>query len=219
MSWYNYIACFFAGVFLANAVPHFVHGISGDRFPAPFAHPPGRGLSSPTVNVVWALFNLVVGYILFGVGKVSSGEDSALVIFFAGLVVISTILSMRFATSPTPTDAVPIESPSFFPKPSKPPGSRAVAPGRSPGARTASAMLRTKPLALPVYQPHLRQPNPPFSLLGRLLVNHRLAFRLADITLEPLTHLRGELLISDEAAKVIGKLIVQYRLETLRPSD
>jgi hypothetical protein len=80
---YEHIACFFfAGVFLANAVPHFVHGISGDRFPTPFAHPPGRGLSSPTVNVVWALFNLVVGYILFRVGKVSSGEDSALVMFF-----------------------------------------------------------------------------------------------------------------------------------------
>jgi hypothetical protein len=94
---YEHIACFFAGVFLANAVPHFVHGISGDRFPTPFAHPPGRGLSSPTVNVVWALFNLVVEYILFRVGKVSSGEDTALVIFFAGLVIISTMLSMRFA--------------------------------------------------------------------------------------------------------------------------
>ena len=69
VNWYDYIACFFAGMFLANVVPHFVHGISGDRFPTPFAHPPGKGLSSPTVNVVWALFNLVVGYILFRVGK------------------------------------------------------------------------------------------------------------------------------------------------------
>ena len=51
MNWYDYIACFFAGMFLANVVPHFVHGISGDRFPTPFAHPPGKGLSSPTVNV------------------------------------------------------------------------------------------------------------------------------------------------------------------------
>jgi hypothetical protein len=97
VSWYDYIACFFAGMFLANVVPHFVHGISGDRFPTPFAHPPGKGLSSPTVNVVWALFNLVVGYILFRIGKVSSGVDSALVIFFAGIVAISTMLSVRFA--------------------------------------------------------------------------------------------------------------------------
>ena len=97
MNWYNYIACLFAGMFLANVVPHFVHGISGDPFPTPFAHPPGKGLSSPTVNVVWALFNLVVGYILFRVGKVSGGDDLALVIFFAGIVAMSTMLSVQFA--------------------------------------------------------------------------------------------------------------------------
>jgi hypothetical protein len=97
VTWYLYIACFFAGMFLANVVPHFVHGISGDPFPTPFAQPPGKGLSSPTVNVVWALFNLVVGYILFRVGAVSSGGDSALVVFFAGIAAISTMLSVRFA--------------------------------------------------------------------------------------------------------------------------
>jgi hypothetical protein len=95
MPWYDYIACFFAGMFLANAVPHFVHGISGDRFPTPFAHPPGKGLSSPTVNVLWALFNLVVGYILFRVGKVWHGNDSVIV-FFAGIVAISLMLSVQF---------------------------------------------------------------------------------------------------------------------------
>ena len=97
MNWYNYIACFLAGMVLANVVPHFVRGISGDRFPTPFAHPPGKGLSSPTVNVLWALLNLVVGYILFRVGKVSSGDSSALVIFFAGIVAISINMSVHFA--------------------------------------------------------------------------------------------------------------------------
>lgn len=96
MHWYDYVSCFFAGVFLANAVPHFVHGISGDRFPTPFAHPPGKGLSSPTVNVAWSLLNLVVGYILFRVGKVSNG-DAALVVFFAGIAAISTWASVGFA--------------------------------------------------------------------------------------------------------------------------
>jgi hypothetical protein len=90
-------ACFFAGLFLANVVPHFVHGISGDRFPTPFAHPHGKGLSSPTVNVVWALFNLVAGCLLFRVGHVSSGDNSALAIFFAGIAAMSTTLSVRFA--------------------------------------------------------------------------------------------------------------------------
>ncbi len=97
MSWYDYIACFFAGMFLANFVPHYVKGVCGDRFPTPFANPPGKGLSSPTVNVLWALFNLVVGYILFRVGKIASGDESALLTFFAGIVAISTMLSVNFA--------------------------------------------------------------------------------------------------------------------------
>jgi FtsH-binding integral membrane protein len=101
MPWYNYVASFFAGMFLANVVPHFVYGISGDRFPTPFAHPPGKGLSSPTVNVVWSLFNLVVGYILFRVGKVATGETVPLIVFFAGIAAISIMLSLRFAKKQT----------------------------------------------------------------------------------------------------------------------
>jgi hypothetical protein len=97
MVWYNYIACFFAGMFLANAVPHFVYGICGDRFPTPFAKPPGRGLSSPTVNVVWALLNMVAGYFLFQVGRVSSGNTLALAVFFMGIVFISIMSSRIFA--------------------------------------------------------------------------------------------------------------------------
>jgi hypothetical protein len=97
VTWYHYIACFFAGMFLANAVPHFVHGISGDRFPTPFAHPPGKGLSSPTLNVVWALCNLIAGYFLFRVGSVLNGGNSALLVFFAGIAAISIMLSVRFA--------------------------------------------------------------------------------------------------------------------------
>jgi hypothetical protein len=97
MHWYNFVAGFFAGMFLANVVPHFVHGISGDRFPTPFSHPPGKGLSSPMVNVLWALLNLALGYILFRVGRVWGGGDFALVVFFAGIVAISTMSSVRFA--------------------------------------------------------------------------------------------------------------------------
>jgi hypothetical protein len=96
VNWYDYIACFFAGAFLANTVPHFVHGISGDRFPTPFAHPPGKGLSSPTVNVFWALFNLIVGYALFRKENISSGSYLVLVLFFAGIAAISVWLSVQF---------------------------------------------------------------------------------------------------------------------------
>jgi hypothetical protein len=96
MYWYQYVACFFAGAILANAVPHFVHGISGNRFPTPFARPPGRGLSSPTVNVVWALFNLLVGFILLRVGHVVRGGHGARIVFFAGIAALSILMSVRF---------------------------------------------------------------------------------------------------------------------------
>jgi hypothetical protein len=96
MPWYNYLACFFAGLFLANVVPHFVHGISGDPFPTPFAKPPGKGLSSPTVNVLWALLNLAIGYVLIRVGKVSDHNLPALAVFFAGVAAMSIMLSKGF---------------------------------------------------------------------------------------------------------------------------
>jgi len=70
MRWYTYVAYFFGGAFLINAVPHFVSGVSGRPFPSPFASPPGQGLSSPTVNVLWGIFNLLVAWLLIcRVGK------------------------------------------------------------------------------------------------------------------------------------------------------
>lgn len=101
MTWHNYIACFFAGLFLANFVPHFVKGVCGDRFPTPFAKPPGKGLSSPIVNVVWALFNLVIGFFLFRAGNVSTGGNSALAVFFAAAALLSIMTSVRFAQKHT----------------------------------------------------------------------------------------------------------------------
>jgi uncharacterized membrane protein len=97
MKWFQYIAAFFAGLFLANVVPHFINGISGNPFPTPFANPPGKGLSSPTINVLWALFNLLIGYLLFRVSKINSKNILALIIFFAGIVFISIMLSNGFA--------------------------------------------------------------------------------------------------------------------------
>jgi hypothetical protein len=64
MRWCHYLAYFFGGPFLANALPHLGNGISGHAFQSPFATPPGVGLSSSTVNVLWGLFNLAVGYLL-----------------------------------------------------------------------------------------------------------------------------------------------------------
>jgi hypothetical protein len=64
MPWVDLLSYFFGGAFLANAVPHAVSGMMGRPFQSPFARPPGQGLSSSTVNVVWGFFNLMVGYLL-----------------------------------------------------------------------------------------------------------------------------------------------------------
>ena len=60
----HYVAWFFGGAFLLNAMPHVVAGAMGRPFQSPFAHPPGEGLSSSTVNVLWGFFNLVVAWLL-----------------------------------------------------------------------------------------------------------------------------------------------------------
>jgi len=96
MKWYHYLAAFFTGAFLANAVPHFFHGVSGDSFPTPFASPPGKGLSSPTVNVLWACFNLLVGYLLLRVSKTSTQNKLSMLALFMGVVAQAIQLSIVF---------------------------------------------------------------------------------------------------------------------------
>jgi len=96
MTWYPYIASFFAGLFLANAVPHFVQGVSGNKFPTPFSRPPGKGLSSATTNVFWGLFNILAGYILFQIGRVGTGGTLNAVIFFIGVIAISIMSGINF---------------------------------------------------------------------------------------------------------------------------
>lgn len=68
-----------SGVLLANAVPHTVKGMTGQRFPTPFADPPGKGLSPPLHNVAWGVVNLAAGGALARGGSGSSGERLATV--------------------------------------------------------------------------------------------------------------------------------------------
>ena len=96
MEWYSYLACFFAGAFLANAVPHYVNGISGNKFPSPFSKPPGKGLSSPLTNVLWAFFNLAVGYLLCYAGHVGRTQLITIILVACGAVVMSIMLSVNF---------------------------------------------------------------------------------------------------------------------------
>lgn len=97
MRWYHYIAYFFAGAFLANAIPHFANGISGNAFQSPFASPPGIGLSSSTVNVLWGFFNLVVGYLLVcRVGTFDLRKTQHVLVFGAGILFMSIMLAHAF---------------------------------------------------------------------------------------------------------------------------
>ena len=97
MRWYHYLAYFFGGAFLANTLPHFVNGISGNPFQSPFASPPGEGLSSSTVNVLWGFFNLVVGYLLVcRVGKLDLRNTRHVLVLAAGILFMSVMLARAF---------------------------------------------------------------------------------------------------------------------------
>jgi nicotinamidase-related amidase len=91
----HYVGAFFSGALLLNTVPHFVKGVCGDKFPTPFAKPPGKGLSSAPVNTVWGLFNLAVGLVLWHVSKPCSSYG-LMATFAVGFVVLAVQMSMHF---------------------------------------------------------------------------------------------------------------------------
>ncbi len=98
MPWYHYVAWFFGGAFLVNSVPHFTNGVSGRPFPTPFAKPPGRGLSPSWVNVLWGLFNVVIGYLLvYRVGSFSLRSTPDVVVLGIGALLMAVMLARTFA--------------------------------------------------------------------------------------------------------------------------
>jgi hypothetical protein len=97
MLWYHYVAYFFGGAFLANTLPHLTNGVSGRPFHSLFASPPGKGLSSPTVNVLWGFFNLAAAYVLVcRVGSFSLHNTWHVLVFGAGFLFLSLQLSFVF---------------------------------------------------------------------------------------------------------------------------
>lgn len=99
MKWYHYIAIFASGFFMANTLPHLVNGVTGNSFPTPFSDPPGVGLSSPTVNVLWASLNLLISYLLLRFSKLKARNKLGMTLLFAGIVVASIMLSYSFTKS------------------------------------------------------------------------------------------------------------------------
>jgi hypothetical protein len=97
MKWLHLVSYFFGGISLANAVPHFVSGMMGRSFRSPFAKPPGRGLSSSTVNVLWGFFNAVIGYMLvLLVGHFDPRSIACIAPFAAGALLISLLSARHF---------------------------------------------------------------------------------------------------------------------------
>ena len=95
--WYHYIAYFFGGVFLANTIPHLVNGMSGVPFQSPFATPPGQGLSSSTVNVLWGMFNLAVAYLLVvRVGRFDLRRTRHVAVLGLAALLAALLLADRF---------------------------------------------------------------------------------------------------------------------------
>lgn len=58
--WQTMVLSFFAGVFGANATPHFVKGITKEPFPTPFG-------PSPVTNLIggWAMFVLAAALVVW----------------------------------------------------------------------------------------------------------------------------------------------------------
>jgi hypothetical protein len=69
MKWYNYLACFFAGVFLIHIVPHLVHGMS-------------------VANIIGILVSLVGGCLLLWAGKFSLRNPLAIVLVILGMAAV-----------------------------------------------------------------------------------------------------------------------------------
>ena len=97
MNWLHLVSYFFAGLFLANAVPHCVSGMMGRPFQSPFATPSGEGLSSSTVNVLWGFFNAAIGYMLvLRVGHFDVRSTSNVLVLAVGVLLIGLQSARHF---------------------------------------------------------------------------------------------------------------------------
>ena len=97
MLWQHYVSWFFGGAFLANVIPHFVSGVMGRAFQSPFAKPPGEGLSSSTVNVLWGFLNLVAGYVLVcRVGDFDLRSTVDVAVLGLGALLLALVMARHF---------------------------------------------------------------------------------------------------------------------------
>lgn len=83
-----------AGMFIANGIPHFVKGISGETFPTMI-----KKQSSATLNVFWGSTNFAIGLIFLNLatpgGAVPLGTDRW--VFLAGAFVMAVVNANFFS--------------------------------------------------------------------------------------------------------------------------
>jgi hypothetical protein len=97
MEWLHLVSYFFGAAVFTNAIPHFVSGLMGRPFQSPFAKPPGKGLSSSTVNVLWGASNIASGYLLIlRVGNFDPRNTSHVLAAGLGALLMSLMLARTF---------------------------------------------------------------------------------------------------------------------------
>jgi hypothetical protein len=92
----TYVWLFLSGLLAFNDLPHFLHGISGQKFFLPRRKNRGRK-SAPALNVLWGFANFICAVIIWKFMFSWSGDFFAkiLTIMAAGLV-IALFLSRMF---------------------------------------------------------------------------------------------------------------------------
>jgi hypothetical protein len=95
---------FFAGIFLANGIPHFINGISGREFVRPFFYRFLDFIPNPLFNALWGFLSLAISFVLFILYRglhpdtgfsVSLNPD--FIVFSVGFFIVSFVLSVFFA--------------------------------------------------------------------------------------------------------------------------
>lgn len=94
--WHHHLFAFIAGGIFVNVLPHFINGISGRPFPSPFSDPPGVGLSSPVLNILWAVINFLIAFAFVYFGKLARRDRTVYVSYFIGAVVMAFYLASYF---------------------------------------------------------------------------------------------------------------------------
>jgi len=90
------IYAFLAGMFLANGVPHFVKGITGQTHMTPF-----KKVSPAWLNIVWAFINFYLGLLFVQLSGGHLGDvtrlDSWAWSFLAGAIILSFTAAWLFS--------------------------------------------------------------------------------------------------------------------------